>query len=131
MQFVKRRTVLSWLAAVGAGLAITACLAPTLPLPPPEAPDNIQPAAAAGQWQIAGGCTDGAIVLVKNERTGAIVGFEDDQYVGRYRVELAAERCDPAVVLEIVGDDATSGASFQIREIVGGVPQDDCPSDAP
>lgn len=108
-----------------------ACLAPTLPLPPPEEPDHIRPAAADGTWEIGGNCTTGAIVIIKNERTGMIVGFDDEQRAGRYLVELQAEECDLATVLEVVDDDATSGASFLVREVIAGVAQTDCDGSPP
>ena len=102
-----------------------ACLSPTLPLPPPEAPDNIAQT-SDGVWEIRGECTAGARVLIKNEHTGAIVGFDDEQFQGRYKVELPAERCDAATLSEVVYDEATVATWFIVREVVGGVPQAEC-----
>ncbi|MBW2529508.1 MAG: hypothetical protein JRI23_35350, partial [Deltaproteobacteria bacterium] len=68
---------------------------------------------------------------VKNERTGAISGYEDRAQRGRYSLTIAAERCDLAEVFEIVGDDVSESTPFQIREVVNGVAQTSCPGDAP
>jgi hypothetical protein len=126
---MKRRPFLLILVASASIVASGACLAPTLPLPPPEEPLSIQPAGADGQWTIQGNCTQGALVLLTNERTGAIVGFEDRALDGRYAVEMTAEACDPATVFELVGDDVSTATPFLIREVLNGIEQTACPGD--
>lgn len=124
---MNRRTLLSALLALPFVLGV-GCLSPTLPLPPPAEPEQMEPAATEGIWILHGSCTSGAMVLVRNERTGDIAGVEDRAHEGRYELELAAERCDRATIFEALGDDITEGTSFLIRETVAGVPQDDCSS---
>jgi hypothetical protein len=122
---MNRRTLISGLLALPVVLGL-GCLSPTLPLPPPAEPDTIHAATAADQWTIAGACTSGAMVLVRNERTGEIAGVEDREYSGRYSLDVTAQECDLATIFEAVGDDITEGTRFLVREVVAGVPQTDC-----
>ncbi|MCC6523934.1 MAG: hypothetical protein IT373_14845 [Polyangiaceae bacterium] len=128
---------LRWLASLARRLRVlgvlgvlgpAACLSPTLPLPPPEAPDYLTAAAEPGVWRIGGTATAGAMVLVRNERTGVIVGVEDAD--GSYLVTVEAERCDTASVFEVLGTHASESTYFIVRETVNGVPQD-APCTAP
>jgi len=69
------------------------------------------------------------MVLVRNERTGVIAGIEDQGYTGRYLVQLPADRCDAAVVFELVGTEVTAGTPFIVQELVAGIPVEPCASD--
>jgi hypothetical protein len=124
-----RRTLL--VALFGAALAsLGACLSPTLPLPPPEEPSEIARAGTDGMWKIQGSCSAGAMVLIRNERTGVITGTEDT-HAALYAVEVAAVECDPATVFEVVDETMTSGTSFLVRAVINGVPQNDCADAGP
>ncbi|MDI1451214.1 hypothetical protein [Polyangium sp. 6x1] len=98
-------------------VALPGCLSPTLPLPPPEAPDTISPQAATpGMWTISGSCLQGAIVIVFNERTGAGSVVEDRDGDGRYEVTIEAEVCDLAWVAQDLGEDESARATFVVQE---------------
>jgi hypothetical protein len=125
-----RRTILCVLLTASAA-AVTSCLSPTLPLPPPDEPTSIQPTGEPGLWDVQGFCTAGAMVLIRNERTGIITGTEDRGHTGRYQMQLAAERCDLATVFEAFDDTITGGTSFLVRELSGGVAQTDCADSGP
>lgn len=111
----RREFVLHGLAAVGGGLAFgTSCLSPTLPLPPPEAPDSIELNLETNLWHVRGRCTPGAVVLVKNGATGRIVGTEDTDANGRYFIAIEAEECDFAEVWQIIGSEASTAVGFYV-----------------
>lgn len=114
-------TFLSGLLAVGLG----ACLSPTLPLPPPEEPERIQPSEEGGDvWIVSGSCVPGALVTVFNEETGKGALVEDTERTGRYSVELEATRCDLAWVAQVFEDEASGRTSFVIQEVTGSAPDD-------
>jgi hypothetical protein len=109
-----RRFLVASCAVVGL-VGVSACLSPTLPLPPPETPDAVGASVDAGVWEVRGSCTPGATVLIRNVNTGVISGTEDKNNDGRYFIRVDAEACDGAEVFEIV-DTTTSDASFFLIE---------------
>lgn len=107
-------------------LAVAGCLTPTLPLPPPEAPEGIGWLDEAdGVWQVRGHCTPGALVLVRNVNTGKIVGVEDRDADGRYFVEVLGEICDAAEVSQVIDDDVSGQTFFVLEPTVNGLPTSD------
>ena len=120
-----RRYALLALVALLAALPATACLSPTLPLPPPDPPETMS-AGTDGTWELRGGCTPGAVVLVKNLATGVIAGTEDRDHDGRYFVRVGATECDGAEVYELVGSTSTDHTFFIIEETVAGVAAGHC-----
>src|SRR5690349_5585540 len=89
------------LAAVLASLAGSACVSPTLPLPPPE-PSDIQPASTPGTWIISGKSNDPhALIVIQDERTNQGVSVISSADTRAYSVELEASPCDAAEVLEL------------------------------
>jgi hypothetical protein len=122
---MNRRLLLSALSGAAVALLV-GCLSPTLPLPPPDEPNQIEQAGTPGMWEIAGNCNPGAMVLIRNERTGIISGIEDPGHTGRYLLEIAAVACDPATVFEAVDDTMTGGTFFLVRAVINGVPQQEC-----
>jgi hypothetical protein len=124
-----RRALLRVLVAAGVlSLAASACLSPTLPIPPPDVPDSIHET-SAGVWQVAGDCTPGARVTVMNARTGRGAAVEDLGRVGRYVVELEAEACDPAWVEQVVDEQPSGQTGFVVGEHArdGSVDAGSCP----
>ena len=117
---------------MGAALALfavvaTSCLSPTLPLPPPEAPDVLHASSEPGVWQVSGACSPGARVTVLNEATGRGAVFEDRDGTGRYSVDIEALRCEAGSVTQNFADDPTSlsaGAPFVFQETSSGTPKD-------
>lgn len=114
-------------------LAGAACLSPTLPLPPPEAPDTIRPSADhAGMWTINGDCYPGALVTLFNDRTQRGVVIKDSDENGRYSVEIEAEPCDLVQMWQDVatdeGTESSPTSSFVVEERDStGVINDLCP----
>lgn len=129
-----RRTALRFAIALATSLFAGACLSPTLPLPPPEAPDTIRPSAEReGIWQIGGNCIPGARVNLYNERTRSGVFADDTDRNGRYLLEIEAEACDTVLVWQELasegdGVDASAPRSFVVEERTPqGVVNDICP----
>ena len=120
---MNRRILLSGLFGV---CLLAGCLSPTLPLPPPEEPTTISESPTPGVWSVSGTCTQGAMVLIRDERTGVIAGGEDRLHTGHYAIQVQAQECDTATVFEVVEDNVSGGTSFLIRAVVGGVAQNNC-----
>lgn len=118
-----RRRILAILATS----SLAACLSPTLPLPPPEAPDAIAMSEEIGVWEVRGTNTPGSVVLVKNLNTGVIAGAEDKDSDGRYFIRIAGSLCDAAEVYEIIGTDTSGTTFFLLEGLVNGEPAGDCP----
>lgn len=103
-------------------LALSGCLSPTLPLPPPDAPTSVTEntsnppgtEADARHWLVRGGSTAGAVVLIRNAATGRIFGVEDANFDGRYTIAVEADACDLAEVWEVVGDVSSTRTEFLI-----------------
>jgi len=129
-----RRAALRLTALAVSLLAAAACLSPTLPLPPPEDPDTIQPSAEhSGYWRVSGECYTGAMVTLFNDRTRKGVVVEDTDRNGRFSVEIEADVCDLVMISqEVVTDEngleTSSTSSFVIEERTSaGVVDDICP----
>jgi hypothetical protein len=107
-------------------LALAAgCLSPTLPLPPPDRPDDMQPLVGSPDtWVIAGPCLEGALVTVFNENTGVGAVVEDRDRDGHYEIEIVAKRCDLAWVVQAQGEEGSSRTSFVIQELTPSGPVD-------
>lgn len=107
------------LAALGA-----ACLSPTLPLPPPEQPDNIETDETLSEWTIRGSCLVGAEVVVLDEATGRGAVYEDRSGFGHYTLVIQGSRCDIVTVRQAVGDDTSGETGFVLQETLGGTVTD-------
>ena len=113
--------VFLFLAATGLG---TACLSPTLPLPPPGEPESIQPADTEGEWVVSGTCVPGALVTVFNQETGRGAVVEDIDNSGRYSLVIDGTRCDAAWIAQETGEDASPHTVFVLQETTGSLPED-------
>jgi hypothetical protein len=114
-----RSTFHSLLGGVLLAGALGGCLAPTLPLPPPEEPDTVEPLADGG-WAIRGAATPGAIVIGLVERTGEGTVVEDRNADGRYRLVVDAERCDVVTLWQVDGDETSAKTRVVLQEVQGG-----------
>jgi hypothetical protein len=112
---------LLFLAAASLG---SACLSPTLPLPPPAEPESIRPAEAEGDWIVTGTCVPGALITVFNEETGRGAVIEDIDYSGRYSVAIGGTRCDSAWISQETGDEGSGRTVFVLQETTGSIPDD-------
>jgi hypothetical protein len=110
-------------AAFAAGLLFPGCLSPTLPLPPPEAPQAIQQN-ADGTWTIVGECSPGAFVTVFVERAGLGAVIEDRDADGRYAVDIKAERCDVVAIWQQDGAETSASNRAIVQEVENGLPLD-------
>lgn len=70
------------------------CLAPTLPVPPPDVDEITAPAAGSDLWHVTGTCIPGAFVFVFNDTLGEGALFEDRDFTGKFGVDLKGEACD-------------------------------------
>lgn len=113
--------ILLFIAATGLG---TACLSPTLPLPPPAEPESIQPAEAEGEWVVSGTCVPGALVTIFNEETGRGAVVEDLDFSGRYSLTIEGVRCDQAWLAQETGEEASARTVFTLQETTGSTPDD-------
>mgnify|MGYP001553928136 CR=1 FL=1 len=118
---MRRRLLLPLL---GLALAVSSCLSPTLPLPPPDEPSAINAGATAGTWEVFGSCQAGALVTVFNEKTGHGVVVEDRAQSGSYHVTIEGAQCDLAWVTEQIGGDASAPTSFVLAARKPGDPRE-------
>ena len=120
-----RRLLCMALVAAWGSLA-SSCLSPTLPLPPPDPPSVVAQDLTTGNWDIAGTCIPGAMVIVVNNATGRGAVFEDLAQTGSYNLAIAGKACDPASVtqtLSVNGSDETGGpTAFVLTPVSESIP---------
>jgi hypothetical protein len=106
--------------AILAAFATTApsCLSPTLPLPPPDHPDDILQD-GTGLWQISGHCTIGALVSVFDTTTHRGVQVQDFTNQGIYHVAIAGNACDLIRVEETETDGSETEPTLFVLEAYG------------
>jgi hypothetical protein len=110
MRRLSRRTLLAW---AGLGVAIPACISPTLPLPPPSAPDGSD--LGDGTFRLVGSLPIYGTVLVRNERTQLVVGKGS---VTAYDLVVAASKGDTMMLwYETDVGDISSPIEFQIDRL--------------
>lgn len=100
-------------------LAPAACLAPTLPLPPPDEPDSVG-TLEDGRWEIRGAASPGSTVVAVVERTGRGAVVEDRDGDGRYVVVVDAELCDVVDVWQQDGDETSASTRVVLQPIEDG-----------
>jgi hypothetical protein len=110
-----RRALALAAAALAASALVASCAGPTLPLPPPDAPDTIREATTAGEWEVTGSCVPGSIVVLLNDRTGEGAVVEDRDESGRYTATLEGELCDLVRVWQTTDDDDSASTSFALE----------------
>ncbi len=105
-------------------LGFVGCASPTIPLPPPGAPEGLFFDATTSEWTISGSCNAGALVTVFNEATGLGSVVEDRDQDGLYEVTIVATECDVAWVAQQVVQDISATNAFVIQAKVNGLPVD-------
>jgi hypothetical protein len=109
MGLSRRRTIAVRVAGLLTTLWVAACVAPTLPLPPPE-PAPLSAPDADGMVTVGGQAQPGALVFVLNEdlQEGVITVADD---VGTFETRIAARSGDTLSLWQRVGhDDGTAVA---------------------
>jgi hypothetical protein len=91
-----RRHWLSVVVLMGAAVLCAACLAPTLPLPPPSRPEVSAPD-ESGMIHIRGIVRSKAEVFAKNQYTLDIIGKETDE-TGKYELTMVGSAHDRIIV---------------------------------
>ncbi len=109
MSSLARRSVL---VALGAALA-TACLSPTLPLPPPSKP-TVEGPDQQGMVTLDGNVLSGGTVYAANLRTGEIRG-QFTETDGHYRFQIPAQDGDELEVWYSVGTDQSPEIIFRVN----------------
>jgi hypothetical protein len=97
------------------------CLSPTLPLPPPDAPQSVTET-STGVWVVSGECIPGAIVSVLNTKTGVGLIVQDLENTGNFAVTISGSPCDVISVWQESGDDLSSAIGFQLQAYSQGEP---------
>lgn len=104
--------------------AASACLSPTLPLPPPEEPDTIFQGEQEGHWILIGECVEGAEVIVLNQRTGRGAVFLDLANNGVYSVDIVGVECDVVTITQSLGAEPENRTSTLLRAVEDGLEED-------
>lgn len=114
---VARRTLLARVGALMIAASVPGCLAPTLPLPPPDKPD-IEGPTPEGDVRLSGFVPAGSIVSVLNGRTSLVAGEAtgDD---GQYDFWMKAQVGDPMVLWYSRSTERSPSVKFVIPEPPG------------
>lgn len=109
MRRLSRRTLLAW---AGIGVVAPSCLSPTLPLPPPEAPDARD--LGNGQYRLQGGLPVLGTVIIQNPRTtlGIVKGP-----LKSYDVVIGAEKGDTLWLWYETEGDMSSTITFRVDRL--------------
>ena|ERR1700678_2018182 len=119
---VMRRRALLPVAALAAVTTMAAsCLSPTLPLPPPDAPQSVTET-STGAWVVSGECIQGAIVSVLNTKTGVGLIVQDLANTGSFAVDVSGSPCDVISVWQETDEGLSSAVSFQLQAYSEGEP---------
>lgn len=94
------------------GAAVSACLSPTLPMPPPSPPD-VEPV-GQGQYRLRGGLPESGTVLVLNFRTERVDGQLANDAV--YDFTVPALPGDHMQLWYVNGNDASEAVGFDIPQ---------------
>jgi hypothetical protein len=102
-----------WLFSVAAALAVGACLAPTLPLPPPAEPTVSGPD-DSGTVALTGYVQPGSWVFAVNRATNA-GAFHDTDEKGHYELSLQANVGDSVAFWYEIEGNTSDTLVFTIR----------------
>ena len=102
-----------WLLGAALALGASACLSPTLPLPPPGAPE-VSAVDKDGNVTLTGTANANAVVFAFDDRTegGAIATASS---AGGYAMKLAAKTGDTIEVWQEVGGDRSASVIVTVK----------------
>lgn len=108
------RSARRWFLVAALAVPLAACLSPTLPLPPPGAPD-VSAVDKDGNVTLTGTANANALVYAYNDRSGggAIATADAD---GAYKAKLAAQLGDQIEVWQEVGNDRSGTAYVTVKK---------------
>lgn len=106
----RERVLTRRLLLITACVAVSSCLSPTLPLPPPNQPDTEGPD-SAGNVTLSGQVIRGANVYANNLNSGASSGQKADALTGKYRFKIRAAVGDQMEFFYIY-DSVTSDRTY-------------------
>jgi hypothetical protein len=118
---MRRRALLPVAALAAVTTMAASCLSPTLPLPPPDAPQSVTES-STGTWVVSGECEPGAIVSVFNTNTGVGLIVEDLAKTGNFAVSIAGSPCNIISVWQEVDENLSSAVAFQLQAYSQGEP---------
>jgi hypothetical protein len=124
---MRGRTLLPVVALAAFATMAAACLSPTLPLPPPDMPEDVGEGSTDGLWEVSGTCAPGATVFVTNTTTTRGVFVTDTAGLGLYQVSLPGKACDLASVTQSSApteDDGSSPTFFVLEAFANGMVTD-------
>jgi hypothetical protein len=110
-RWLGRRALFAVLAL--AVLLASACLSPTLPLPPPNRPDTIEGPDQNGYVRLTGAVAPNSRAHAMNRRTGSGV-FDDTGDDGRYDMMLQALPGDQIVLWYMLQGENSQSVRFEI-----------------
>lgn len=114
-----RGRALLLVAFVGMG---SACLSPTLPLPPPTI-DSAAESVTANLWGVSGTCLPTAFVQVLNTNVaperGSVVECSSE---GTYQTSVDGELCDVIVAQQSLNEDVSTDTRFVLEPFVNDAP---------
>lgn len=91
----------------------SACLSPTLPLPPPDRPSTIEGPDAQGNVRLAGTMTPGAVAYARNQVNGQGV-FNNTNADGFYELMLRAQVGDGVLLWYTLDGERSQAVRFEI-----------------
>lgn len=103
-----------WLGALFAALAVSACLSPTLPLPPPSRP-TVEGPDDRGYVRLSGRVSGRATVTALNARTSLLAGQQTDES-GRYDFSIEATAGDEILFWYSRGNMTSSSVVVVVGE---------------
>jgi hypothetical protein len=109
MRRLSRRTLLAW---AGIGVFVPSCLNPTLPLPPPEAPDARD--IGNGQYRLRGALPVIGTVIIQNTRTEVLSGKGPLKF---YDLVVGAEKGDTLILWYETDGDLSAAIAFQVDRL--------------
>jgi hypothetical protein len=91
----------------------SACLSPTLPLPPPDKPEKIEGPDSQGYVQMSGTMVPGAVAYARNQVTSE-GSFKETNADGFYQLRLRAEVGNGVLLWYTLNGERSQAVRFEI-----------------